>query len=114
MRADDHARYRPAVRRLCSRRLRDSHIFHCPTSVAPSATQTPTRRLTRMKRILFMALALTASAASHAWWGEEDSVTVAFPGCNVISNQQIPGQVNLFIGRALFTQTGAPIAQTRS
>jgi hypothetical protein len=59
---------------------------------------------------LFAALTLFACSVSNAaYWGEEDSVNVTMTGCKAVSNFQIPGQVNLFIGRSYFTPSGQPI-----
>src|ERR1700676_3422786 len=65
-----------------------------------------------MKRpgVFILGLGL-CGAAQAAYWGQSDSVTVAMTGCNAVSNYQLPGQTDLFIGRALFDPTGNPIAE---
>jgi hypothetical protein len=65
-------------------------------------------------RYVFLILALAFASNSFAYWGQSDSVNVTMTGCNAVSNFQIPGQINLFIGRASFDPTGHPIASNCS
>jgi hypothetical protein len=68
----------------------------------------------KLKRLFAVLALLTCGVSNAAYWGEEDSVNVTFTGCNAVSNFQIPGQLNLFIGRAYFDPTGHPIASNCS
>jgi hypothetical protein len=65
-------------------------------------------------RLVLIVLGLCAcgcsATVSAAYFGENDAVVITRTGCNAASYAQVPGEVNLFIGRQFFKPDGSPVA----